>query len=124
VANYQKFEIIGHVGRDAEMRFTSEGKPVTTFSVAYTKPVKPGADELPPMWFDVTAWEKLAEVCNEHVTKGMLVFVSGPIMLDTWTDKLSHEPRSKIAITAREVVFLSRNTLIPADGDSEALPFE
>ena len=103
MANLNDITIIGYVGRDAEMKFTPEGKAVTNFSVAVSEPK--GEDTL-TQWFEVTTWDKLAETCNEFVKKGMQVMVKGRVYLEKWTgnDGIS---RSRLAITASKVLFLS-----------------
>ena len=67
-----KLTIIGHLGRDPEMRYTPEGQAVTTFSVASSRKYKTAAGEPreETEWFNVSAWGKLAEVCNQYLTKG------------------------------------------------------
>jgi len=103
MANLNDLTIVGHVGRDAEMRYTPEGKPVTSFSVAVSEP---RGEETLTQWFEVTTWENLAEKCNEFVTKGMQVMIKGRVYLDKWTgnDNIS---RSRLSVTASKVLFLS-----------------
>lgn len=65
--------ISGRLGRDPEMKYTQAGKAVTSFSVAVDRRGRDaGAD-----WFQVTAWEKLGELCNEYLRKGRQVAVRG-----------------------------------------------
>lgn len=67
-------ELIGRVGRDPEMRYTSNGKAVVGFSLATNEM---GKDKT--TWHNITAWEKLAEVCEQYVKKGDLIYLSGRI---------------------------------------------
>ena len=63
---YSKTVIVGRAGRDAAQRFTPSGKPVTQFSLA----VNIGYGEnKKTQWFDVTCWDKLAEVTSQYVKK-------------------------------------------------------
>lgn len=71
---YQKLIIIGNLGRDPEMRYTPDGKPNTTFSVATSRKVN-GADET--TWFRVSVWGNQAESCNQYLRKGSKVLVEG-----------------------------------------------
>ncbi len=71
-----RVELIGHLGRNPETRYTSTGKTVCQFSVAVNRPNAPEPD-----WFQVNAWGKLGEVCQQYLTKGRLVFVSGRLCL-------------------------------------------
>ncbi len=106
MANLNDITIVGHVGRDAEMKYTSEGKSVTNFSVAVSEP---RGEETLTQWFEVTVWDNLAEKCSEFVTKGMQVLVKGRVYLDKWTgnDDIS---RSRLSVTASRVLFLSPKT--------------
>ena len=64
--------IIGRLGRDPELRYTQAGKAVASFSVAVDRRQKGETD-----WFNVSAWEKTAELCNEYLRKGRQVAVRG-----------------------------------------------
>jgi len=99
---YQHTAVVGNVGRDAEMRFTPSGKAVTEFSVAENYGY---GDNKKVQWWSVNAWNKLAEVCNEHVKKGMRVLVAGHAELQEWETDGQH--RCKMVLVADKVVFLS-----------------
>ena len=102
----QKLTLIGHLGRDPEMRFTASAKAVTNFSMA----VNDYHDNT--MWVRVTTWDKLAESCNEYLSKGSLVYVEGRLDFDTETGnpKLFNtkdgEVRVSFEMTATNVDFL------------------
>jgi len=74
-----KIIIIGHLGRDPEMKYTPDGKAVTTFSVASSRKyiTSSGEQREETEWFNCSAWGKLADVCNEYLTKGKQVYVEG-----------------------------------------------
>lgn len=78
---YHKVIVVGHLGRDPEMRYTPSGTAVTNFSVATTRRWKSqdGSDGEETVWFRITAWRNLAEVCNQYLSKGRLVLVEGLI---------------------------------------------
>ncbi len=79
--------IVGHLGRDPEMRFTPTGQPVTHLSLACNRPLQP-ADGQPlkeTTWFKVSVWGKQAETCNEFLQKGSLVLVEGRLICDPET---------------------------------------
>jgi single-strand DNA-binding protein len=84
-----KVMIIGNVGRDPEMRYTPSGSAVTSFSVAvsrrWTTPDNQQRDETE--WFNVVAWDKLAETCNQLITKGRKVYIEGRMQTRSWEDK-------------------------------------
>jgi single-strand DNA-binding protein len=68
---YHRITIVGNLGKDPEMKYTTDGKAVTTFSVAASN----RKDET--AWFRVTTWEKQAETCNQYLHKGSKVLVEG-----------------------------------------------
>ncbi|MBP7213202.1 MAG: single-stranded DNA-binding protein [Anaerolineaceae bacterium] len=76
---YQKVIIIGNLGRDPEMRYTPDGSPVTSFSVATSR--KYGEKD-ETTWFRVTVWNKQAENCNQYLHKGSKVLVEGRMRPD------------------------------------------
>lgn len=104
---YQKTIVVGHLGRDPEMRYTPSGVPVTSFSVATTRKwTNPsGEPQEKTTWFRVTAWRKLAETCAQYLTKGRLVLVEGEIDASSWTDKEGN-PRASLELTASNVRFV------------------
>ena len=67
-----KVMVIGHLGRDPEMRYTPSGRPVATFTVATTRAwhSSDGERHEETEWFNVVAWGSLAEICNQHLTAG------------------------------------------------------
>jgi single-strand DNA-binding protein len=104
-----KLIIIGNVGNEPEMRFTPNGKPVTSFSVAtnwlYTS--SEGERRQETEWFNVVAWNRLAEQCNQFLAKGRLVYVEGRIHTRNWEGQ-DGQPHSKIEVIASRVIFLER----------------
>ena len=100
--SYQNTIIVGNVGREVISRITSSGKEVANFSVAVNE--RMGDDE-PTTWFQVTAWEKLAEIATAHIVKGQLVLVEGRIAIETWSDQ-NGTPQSALRLTARNIRFL------------------
>jgi len=83
-----KVMIIGHLGRDPEMRYTPNGKPVTTFSVATNRTwnTQEGEKHIDTEWFNVVAWGPLAEICKQCLVKGQQVYVEGRIQTRRWED--------------------------------------
>jgi single-strand DNA-binding protein len=116
---YQSVTVIGHLGRDPEMRYTSSGVAVTSFSVATSRKWTDaaGAAQEKTTWFRVSAWRKLGETCNQYLHKGQLVMVEGEIDASAYTPKDGGEPRASLELTARTVKFLSRG-----EAQQEAAP--
>ena len=104
-----KVTIIGNVGKEPEMRFTPNGKPVTSFSVAtnwmFTSPE--GERKQETEWFNVVTWDRLAEQCNSSVVKGSLVYVEGRLDTRSWECQ-DGQPHSRMEVVANRVVFLDR----------------
>jgi single-strand DNA-binding protein len=76
-----KVILLGRVGQDPESRFTADGTPVTSFSVA-TSDYKKNADGSKgekTEWHKIVCWRKLAEIASQYVRKGSLVYVEGSI---------------------------------------------
>ena len=94
---------IGRLGRDPEIRYTTSGKAVATFSIACSE--KRGGEETTE-WVNVVAWEKLAEIAGQYLTKGSLVFISGRMQTRKWQDK-EGGTRYTTEIVAREMKMLS-----------------
>ncbi|MBW2621296.1 MAG: single-stranded DNA-binding protein [Deltaproteobacteria bacterium] len=84
MAGVNKVIIIGNLGRDPEIRYTQNGKAVCNFSVAVTE--KRGGNENTE-WFNVVAWEKLAEICGEYLSKGRQVYIEGRLQTREWEDR-------------------------------------
>jgi len=109
MASLNKVMIIGNVGGEPEMRFTPDGKPVTSFRVAtnriYTTP--DGERRQETEWFSVVAWGKLAEQCNQFLNKGRLVYAEGRLQTRTWDDQ-SGQKRYRTEVIAERVTFLDR----------------
>lgn len=84
---YHKIIIVGNLGRDPEMRFTPNGQPVTSFSVASNRRYT-GADGQPvneTIWFRITVWGKQAEACSQYLRQGSRVLVEGTLVPDSAT---------------------------------------
>jgi single-strand DNA-binding protein len=101
--------IIGNLGRDPEMRYSPQGTAVTNFTVAVNRRVGPrdgaeGRDETD--WFRVTAFSKLAEICNQYLTKGTMVYLEGRVTLDEW-DGNDGQHHARLALIANEMTVLS-----------------
>jgi len=81
---YQKLVIVGNLGRDPEMRYTPDGRPVTTLSVATNRrwTNQDGSQGEETAWFRVSVWGKQAEACNQYLTKGRQVLIEGTLRPD------------------------------------------
>ncbi len=83
---YQKIIIAGNLGRDPEMRYTPDGKAVTSFSVATSRRYK---DKNETTWFRCTVWGNQAETASQYLHQGSKVLVEGRLT----PDQTSGSPR-------------------------------
>ncbi|NOH04069.1 MAG: single-stranded DNA-binding protein [Chloroflexi bacterium] len=102
-----KVQIIGHLGKDPEMRYTPSGKPVTTFTVAVGRSWNSADGERhnETEWFNVVAWGTLAEICKQYLVKGQQVYVEGRLQTRRWDDKEGVKHTS-VEIVAGEMMML------------------
>ncbi len=102
-----KVMIIGHLGRDPEMRYTPSGRPVTTFTVACSRTwSSPEGDRhTETEWFNVVTWGNLAETCKQHLTKGKQVYIDGRLQTRRWEDSGGCKHAS-VEIVASEILLL------------------
>lgn len=102
MASLNKVMIIGNVGSEPEMRFTPSGKATTSFSVACNS--KHGEEETTE-WFNVVTWNKLAETCNQFITKGKQVYVEGRLQTRKWESQ-DGQTHYRTEVIANQVLFL------------------
>lgn len=102
-----KVMIIGHLGRDPEMRYTPSGRPVTTFSLATSRnwTTAEGERRSETEWFNVVAWGSLAEICSKFLKKGQQAYIEGRLQTRKWEDEEGNK-RSATEVVAREMIML------------------
>jgi len=81
-----RVQLIGNMGKDPEMRYTTSGKPVCNFSVATSHTWKDadGTQQEKTEWHNIVAWGKLGEICNQYLNKGRQVFLEGRLQTRKW----------------------------------------
>jgi single-strand DNA-binding protein len=94
--------LMGRLTRDPEVRTTSTGKTITSFSIAVDR----GGQDDQADFFDITAWEKLGELVSQYLSKGRRCLVQGRLRQDSWDDKETGKKRSKVEVVATDVTFL------------------
>lgn len=117
-------QLIGNLGRDPELRFTAGGKAVANLRLAVTTGF---GENQRTDWFQVVAWEKLAEACNQYLRKGSRIFVAGRLQIRQWEGD-DGQTRYATEVVARQVIFLDRPNGASAserdEGDEEPdIPF-
>jgi len=102
-----KVMIIGHLGRDPEMRYTPSGRPVTTFTVATSRSwnTSDGERHNETEWFNIVTWGNLAEICKQYLTKGQQVYIEGRLQTRKWEDNEGTKHTS-VEIVANEMMIL------------------
>jgi len=120
MASLNKVMIIGNVGSDPEMRFTPNGNPVTSFRVATNRVYTTAEDERKQEteWFTVVAWNKLAEQCNQFLSKGRLVYAEGRLHTRNWEGQ-DGQRRYRTEIVANRVSFLDKRATAPLSEEAE-----
>ncbi len=103
-----RIQLIGHLGKDPEVRVTPKGSSVCTFSIAVSHRWKSssGEDKETTDWFNVEAWGHLGEVCKQYLHKGRLVFLEGQLR----TDRYEHDGETKYytKVVASQMQMLDR----------------
>src|SRR2546430_256429 len=104
-----KVILIGRLGKDPELKYTASGTPFCRFSMA-TDDVwndkASGERQEKTEWHNIVVWERLAEICNQYLTKGKLVYIEGSLQTREWDDQEGNKRRTT-EIRAREMVMLS-----------------
>ena len=113
---FHKIIIVGRLGADPEQKYTTDGKAVTTFSVAASN----RKDET--TWFRITTWDKQAETCNQYLHKGSKVLVEGVLKADAQGNPRTYERKdgtwgASFEVVASAVKFLSGKDELPANDD-------
>jgi single-strand DNA-binding protein len=112
--------IIGRLGRDPEMRYTQNGKPVTSFSVATNRTwINSGGERCEDTeWFNVVAWGNLAEICKQYLTKNQQVYIEGRLQTRGWEDQ-DGKKHYRTEVVASEMIILGERKGIEATQEGE-----
>jgi single-strand DNA-binding protein len=103
-----KVILVGRLGRDPETRYTGGGQAVANFSLATDESYKDrnGERQKRTEWHRITAWGKLAEICQQYLKKGTMVYIEGRIQSREWQDK-EGQKRTSYDIVANTMKMLS-----------------
>lgn len=103
-----KVILIGRLGKDPELKYTANGVPFCRFSMA-TDDVwndkNSGERQERTEWHNIVVWDRLAEVCNQYLTKGQLVYIEGSLQTREWDDQEGNKRRTT-EIRARDMAML------------------
>ncbi|MEA4884305.1 MAG: single-stranded DNA-binding protein [Clostridia bacterium] len=96
--------LIGRLGADPEMRATQSGMSVARFSLAVNRNDEAKTTD----WFEITCFGKVAETTAQYMKKGCQVGITARLQVEKWQDKQTGQNKSRVAIIAGQVDFLSR----------------
>ena len=105
--SFNKIILVGNLGRDPELRYTPQGTPVCSFTVATNEKRKDRAGEAQDFttWFRVTLWGRQAETASQYLTKGRPVYIEGRLRLEEWTDR-DGKQRYTLEVHATDMQFI------------------
>ena len=117
-----KVMLIGNLGQDPEMRYTPSGKPLTKFQLAANRSwtTSDGEKKSETEWFNIVAWGKLAEICNQYLKKGKQVYIEGRLQTRRWQDD-DGANHSSVEVVAQEMIMLDGR---PEEIEADAPPAE
>ncbi len=110
MSSLNKILLIGHLGRDPEVRYTPDGAAVATFGLATSEnwTDKNGSRQEHTEWHNIVAWGKLADLCKKYLVKGRQVYIEGRVRSRDWTDREGNKRRTTEVIASQIVLLGSR----------------
>ena len=116
-----KVLLIGNLTRDPEMRYTNSGTPVVTFGLATNKSWKDTNGEVKELaeFHNVVAWNKMAEICQQLLAKGMKVYIEGSLNTRSWQGE-DGSTRYKTEVRVTDMILLDSKGKQGAGSDEEA----
>ena len=105
--SFNRIILVGNLGRDPELRYTPQGTPVCSFSMATNERRKDRNGEMQDQttWFKVTLWGRQAETASQYLHKGKPVYIEGRLRVEEWTDR-DGKPRQTLEVTATDMQFI------------------
>lgn len=103
-----KVILVGRLGRDPELKYTASGTPFCRFSMATDESWSDkgtGEKTERTEWHNIVVWNKLAEICNNYLNKGSMVYIEGSLQTREWDDKEGNK-RKTTEIRANDMVML------------------
>ena len=105
--SFNKVIIVGNLGRDPELRYTPQGTPVCSFSMATNERRKDKSGEMQDhtTWFRITLWGRQAETAAQYLTKGKSVYIEGRLRVEEYIDR-DGKPRHSLEVNATDMQFI------------------
>jgi single-strand DNA-binding protein len=122
MSSLNKVLLIGRLGKDPDIRYTPDGSPVASFSLATSEnwTDKSGTRQERTEWHNIVAWNKLADICKQFLSKGRQVYIEGRIQSREYTDREGVKKRITEIIASQMVMLGSR----PQGADAGVQPME
>jgi single-strand DNA-binding protein len=122
MSSLNKVLLIGRLGKDPELRYTPDGTPVASFSLATSEnwTDKNGTRQEVTEWHNIVAWNRLADLSKRYLAKGRQVYIEGRIRSRDWTDRDGNKRRTTEIIASQMVLLGSR----PQDTENNVHPME
>ncbi len=107
MAGLNKVMLIGNLGADPELRFTANGAAVANFRIACSRTYtdRDGQRQEVTEWVTIVAWQRLAELCGQYLSKGRPVYVEGRLQTRQWEDREGNN-RYTTEVVANDIQFL------------------
>lgn len=129
MSDHNSVILIGRLTVDPQRKYTQSGKEIAEFSIANNYYIST-KNTTEVNYFDVVAFDKLAETVNKYLIKGKQVLISGTLRQERWQDKNTNSTKSKIRIIMQSMQMLadkkeSNDNIIQntSQGDDEDVPF-
>jgi len=122
MSSLNKVLLIGRLGKDPDIRYTPDGSPVASFSLATSEnwTDKSGTRQERTEWHNIVAWNKLADICKQFLSKGRQVYIEGRIQSREYTDREVVKKRITEIIASQMVMLGSR----PQGAEAGVQPME
>jgi single-strand DNA-binding protein len=103
-----KVILLGHLGKDPELKYTPQGTPVAKFSLATSDRYKDkdGNWQDRTEWHNITAWGRTAEIAGEYLKKGRQVYIEGALRTHSWDDKQTGQKKYMTEVVVNDLVLL------------------
>lgn len=109
-----KVILVGRLAQDPEVRYTQSGKAVASFSLAVNRFSSGGQGQNNADFIPIVAWEKLAEICGNNLTKGQRVLVDGRLQIRSYETN-DGQKRRVAEVIAQSIEFLERKQVSSGD---------
>jgi single-strand DNA-binding protein len=114
--SFNKIIVVGNLGRDPELRYTAQGTPVCSFTMATNERRKDRNGEMQDhtTWFRISLWNRLAETASQYLHKGKSVYIEGRLRVDEYTDR-DGKPRYALEVFGTDMQFIGSRQDEPAN---------